>query len=276
MTESTAPIDALSESTRHLAATGYRVVLDGDRVEVHDADGGTTSYGIGTPEAFRVISDYWLRSGWDTKYVYSFSYMGRPIIQLPEDMIRLQEIIYQIKPDVIFETGVAHGGSMVFYAGLCRAMNHGRVIGVDIEIRPHNRSAIESHELYDLITLIEGSSIDDDIVAKVRSEISSDETAIVLLDSNHTRDHVRAELEAYADLVPIGSYIVACDGIMEGLEGAPRTREDWYWNNPSTAAKEFVAADDRFELVEPEFEFNEGTITDRVTYWPNAYLKRVR
>ncbi|MCA8960491.1 MAG: class I SAM-dependent methyltransferase [Planctomycetes bacterium] len=260
----------------HLSSTRSRVVLDGDRVELHDDTGGVTSHPIGSPEAFRVISDYWLRSGWDTKYVYSFSYLGRPIIQLPEDMIRMQEVIFSVEPDVLVETGVAHGGSLIFYSSLFRAMGKGRVVGVDIEIRPHNRAAIEAHELFDRITLIEGSSTDPDIVSQVKGQIASGERAMVILDSNHTRDHVRAELEAYADIVSVGSYLVACDGIMEGLVGAPRSNDDWEWNNPRTAAAEFVEADERFELVEPTFPFNEGQVTDRVTYCPGAFVKRVR
>ena len=133
------------------------ITIDGDRITVSEG-GETAEYGIGTPEAFALLSRLWLRAGWDTKYVYSFSWLGRPMIQLPEDMLRMQEVIYQVKPDVIIETGVAHGGSLVFHASLCHAMGRGRVIGVDIEIRPHNREAIEAHELFDLITLIEGDS----------------------------------------------------------------------------------------------------------------------
>src|SRR5690606_19131155 len=147
----------------------------------------------------------------DNKYVYGFSWMGRPIIQLPEDMIRIQEVVYRLKPDVIVETGVAHGGSLIFYASLCKAMERGRVIGIDIEIRPHNRKAIEAHELAGFITLVEGSSTDPAIVQEVKSLVAPGETAIVILDSNHSKQHVLDELEAYADLVSVGSYIVACD-----------------------------------------------------------------
>jgi len=150
--------------------------------------------------------------------------MGRPIIQLPEDIVRIQEVIYALQPDVIIETGVAHGGSLVFYASLFSAMGKGRVIGVDIEIRPHNRRAIEAHPLSRLITLIEGSSIEPETIARVKAQIRLGEKVMVILDSNHTRDHVRAELEAYAPLVAIGSYIVACDGIVRDLQGAPRGR----------------------------------------------------
>ncbi len=132
-----------------------KVDLDQSTVSI-DEDGVTRLYGLDTPQAFKIVSDIWLRAGWDNKYVYSFTWLGRPIIQLPEDLIRIQEVIYLVRPDVIIETGVAHGGSLVFYASLCKAMDGGRVIGVDIEIRPHNRAAIESHPLFPFITLIEG------------------------------------------------------------------------------------------------------------------------
>jgi cephalosporin hydroxylase len=234
------------------------------------------TFPIGTQEAFMAISKAWLRSGWDTKYVYSFTWLGRPIIQLPEDMFRIQEVIYKIKPDVIIETGVAHGGSLVFYATLCKAMGQGRVIGVDIEIRPHNRRAIESHELSDFITLIEGNSVDEKTVETVKSLVKPGEKVIVILDSNHTKQHVLAELRSYSELVSVGSYIVVCDGIMEDLVGAPRSREDWSWNNPKSAAEEFVKENDNFIIEEPEFLFNEGIITKRVTYWKGGFLRRIK
>lgn len=226
------------------------------------------------PKAFEIISDAWLRAGWDTKYVYGFSWLGRPVIQLPEDMIRIQEVIYEIKPDVIVETGIAHGGSLIFYASLCTAIGKGRVIGIDIEIRPSNREAIENHRMSPMITMIEGSSVDTEVVRAVKDQIGSGEKVLVLLDSNHLKDHVLAELEAYSGLVSPGSYIVACDGIMEHVVGAPRTERDWHWNNPLSAIDEFLAVHPDFECVEPEWPFNEGSILSRVTYWPRAFLKR--
>jgi len=238
-------------------------------------ENGTVQHPLASPEAFSAVSAAWLRCGWDTKYVYGFSWLGRPIIQLPDDMFRLQEVIYRVKPDVILETGIAHGGSLIFHAGLCKAMGKGRVIGVDIEIRPHNRAAIEAHELASHITMIEGSSIDAGIVGKVRSLIAPGERTIVILDSNHTKAHVLGELAAYGEMVSVGSYAVACDGIMGRLAGAPRGAPEWSWDNPTEAAKEFAAADPRFVIEEPAFPFNEGMITERVTYWPGAYLKRV-
>ena len=211
----------------------------------------------------------------DTKYVYSFTWLGRPIIQLPEDMIRIQEVVYDVKPDVIIETGIAHGGSLVFYAGILKAMGNGRVIGIDIEIRLHNRKAIEDHELFEHITLIEGSSVDSKIQNEVKCLVKPGEKVLVLLDSNHTKQHVLAELNMYSNLVSVGSYIVATDGIMKDLVGAPRSSEDWSWNNPKAAVDEFIKHHKNFIVEEPKFPFNEGCVTERVTYWPGAYLKRI-
>ncbi len=153
-------------------------------------------------------------------------------------------------------------------------MGHGRVIGIDIEIRPHNRLAIEKHELFDLITLVEGSSIDPTTLAIVHKEVGS-ASALVLLDSDHSYTHVLSELRAYAPLVSLGSYIVASDGIMQDLVGAPRSKGDWGTNNPQAAARTFLGEREDFQCLEPQFPFNEGLVTERVTYWPNAFLKRV-
>ena len=236
---------------------------------------GERTYPFDSPEAFRLVSEAWLRLGWDQKYVYSFTWLGRPVIQLPEDLIRVQEVIAAVGPDVIIETGVAHGGSLVFYATLCKALERGRVIGVDIEIRPHNRRAIEAHPLSGLIDLIEGDSAAPETVAQVAAQVAPGQTTLVLLDSNHERDHVLAELRAYADLVSPGSYIVVADAIMESLAGAPRSKPDWEWNNPAAAVDEFLGEDARFVRAEPDFAFNEGVVTERVTYWPGGYLRRV-
>ena len=249
--------------------------LEKDTVTIVE-NGERVTHSVGSAEAFAAISNIWLRSGWDTKYVYSFTWLGRPIIQLPEDMFRLQEVICRIKPDVIIETGVAHGGSLVFYASLCKATDSGRVIGIDIEIRPHNRKAIEEHELYEYITLIEGNSIDEQVLAEVKSLLEPAESVFVVLDSNHTKQHVLGELWAYSEFVSVDSYIVACDGIMETLVGAPRSSDDWSWNNPKAAAEEFAGNNDNYVLEEPEFSFNEGSVTKRVTYLPSAFLRRIK
>jgi cephalosporin hydroxylase len=255
-----------------------KIVIDLSRdvVEVED-DGAPRKMALASPEAFSAISKAWLRCGWDNKYVYSFSWMGRPIIQLPDDMIRIQEVIYAVKPDVIIETGIAHGGSLVYYASLCKAMGKGRIIGIDVEIRPHNRKAIEAHELASLLTLIEGSSSDPETVRQVAAALKpQDSKVLVFLDSCHTKAHVLAELEAYSKFVSVGSYIVAMDGIQKDLVGAPRSQPDWAHNNPTEAAKEFAAKHPEFVIEDPALPFNEGGVTEKVTYWPGAYLKRVR
>jgi cephalosporin hydroxylase len=251
--------------------------IDFSKGEVRVRDGETvTSAAVGSPESFEAISRAWLRSGWDAKYVYAFSWLGRPIIQLPEDLIRLQEIIFTVQPNVILETGVAHGGGLIFYASLCKAIGKGRVIGIDIDIRPHNRRALEQHFLSSYITLIEGSSIEPVVLAQVKQHIKPSDSVLVLLDSAHDKAHVLAELHAYAPVVSVGSYLVAMDGIMAEVVGAPRTKPEWAWDNPKEAALTFVAANADFEIVEPPFLFNEGTIRSRVTYWPGAFVKRVR
>ena len=253
-----------------------KIEIDTDEAIVRvTGPAATQEHPLESAEAFDAVSDAWLRAGWDAKHVYSFAWLGRPIIQLPEDMVRAQEVIYTVKPDVIIETGIAHGGSLVFYATLCRAMGRGRVIGVDVEIRPHNREALEQHELFDLITLFEGSSTDESVLEQLRAVVGPSETALVLLDSNHTREHVRAELEAYAPFVSVGSYLVAADGIMEFVVGAPRTRPEWTHDNPRQAVRDFLRDHEEFVLEQPPFPFNEGLVTRPVTYWPDGWLRRV-
>ncbi|MEJ0019676.1 MAG: CmcI family methyltransferase [Acetobacteraceae bacterium] len=151
-------------------------------VTISHADGTAAQYALDTPEAFEAVSAAWLRCGWDVKYVYGFTWMGRPMIQLPEDMIRIQEVIWRLRPDVVIETGVAHGGSLIFYASLFEAMGHGRAIGVDIDIRRHNRTAIEAHRLSRRITLVEGSSTAPGTLAVVRHTISPGDSVLVILD----------------------------------------------------------------------------------------------
>lgn len=255
--------------------TRLSVDFDAGSVTFESPSQGSKTVPIGSPEGFAAISAAYLRTGWDNKYVYSFTWMGRPIIQLPDDAFRIQELIFALQPDVIVETGVAHGGSAVFYASVCKLMGRGRVIGVELELRPHNRQAIESHPLKPLITIVEGSSTAPETLDKVKAQIAPGEKVLVLLDSRHTRDHVAAELEAYAPLVSLGSYIVAMDGIMQHLTGAPRSGPDWATNNPVQAARDFAARRKDFALGDPPLPFNEGNITARVTYSPDSYLKRI-
>ena len=252
-----------------------RLLIDTDaKTLTRDDRGETRVVDLYSREAFELLSEQWVKIGWNEKYEYSFTWLGRPIIQLPEDMVRMQEVLYTVQPDVVVETGVAHGGSLIFYASLFKAMGKGRVIGIDIEIRPHNRSAIEAHPLFPLITLIEGSSTSAEVLSQVKSLIAPNEKVLVILDSNHTRKHVAAELAAYAPLVTAGSYLVATDGVMEILADVPRGKADWRTDNPKAAAEDFAKSQSQFVLEEPRFAFNEGNIHSRITHWPSAFLRR--
>jgi cephalosporin hydroxylase len=227
-------------------------------------------------EAFELISHLWLKTSWNQKYSYTFTWLGRPIIQHPEDLVRLQEVIFALRPDIIIETGVAHGGSLIFYASLFKAMGvQGRVVGIDIEIRPQNRKAIESHELADYISLMEGDSVSSEVVASTRELVRPGDNVMIILDSSHTKAHVLKELEAYAPLVSPHSYIVATDGIMGLVHDTPRGQPEWSADNPTQAAREFAARHPEFVLEEPKWRFNESELDRTITAWPGAWLKRI-
>lgn len=248
-----------------------KIEIDTDTGEIVAGD---LRLSIWSDEGFALLSDLWLKSGWNQKHVYTFTWFGVPVIQLPEDMIRFQEAVFRLRPDVIVETGIAHGGSLVFSASLCRLMGKGRVIGIDIDIRAHNRARLEAHPLIDLIAMFEGSSTDPEIVAAVSAAIRPGERVLVVLDSNHTYDHVMGELQAYAPLVTPDSYIVATDGIMRQVADAPRAGENWRSDNPAAAARDFAAQNPEFVLEPPDWAFNESTLTSPITHWPDAWLKR--
>lgn len=244
------------------------------KILIQEIDGKSREIDLYSKEAFEIISQQWLKVGWNQKYVYTFTWMGRPIIQLPEDIVRIQEVIYRLKPDVIIETGIAHGGSLIFYASLCKIMKKGRVIGIDIEIRPHNRKAIEAHDLFPLITLIEDSSIAPETLKQVKELVKPGECVLVILDSCHTKQHVLDELESYHDLITSGSYIVATDGIMKYVYDVPRGKPEWAWDNPVEAVNDFTKKHPEFVLEQPTWLFNESELTKNVTHWPCAFLKK--
>ncbi|MCI4663224.1 MAG: cephalosporin hydroxylase family protein [Neomegalonema sp.] len=242
---------------------------------VEDAN-GVDMMSLYSDRAFKVLSKQWVNVGWVQKHCYTFSWMGRPIIQLPDDMIRIQEMICRLKPDVIIETGVAHGGSLIYYASIAKAMDlPTRIVGVDIEIRPHNREAIEAHPLFDRITLIEGGSTEKSTLTQVGKHVKKKDTVLVILDSDHSRDHVLAELRAYSKWVSRDSYIVSTDGVMQQLARLPRAGADWDENNPVAANEIFVEENPDFVIEEPEWPFNESTLDFRVTHWPKCWLRRI-
>lgn len=240
-----------------------------------EENGGNRELALYSDEAFELIARQYVRVGWNQKHTYTFSWMGRPVIQFPDDMIRMQEVIYRVQPDLIVETGIAHGGSLIFYASLFEAMGNGHVLGVDIEIRAHNRLAIEEHELYHRIDMFEGSSTAPDIVAEVHQFAAGYERVLVILDSNHSYAHVMDELDAYSGLVTPGSYIVSTDGVMRDVADVPRAGEGWDTDNPATAAEDWVARHSNFVLEQPEWTFNESTLKHNVTHFPSAFLRSV-
>ena len=206
------------------------------------------------------------------QYSYNFSWMGRPIIQYPQDMMAMQEIIWNIQPDLIIETGIAHGGSLIYYASLLELIGKGEVLGIDIDIRQHNRIEIEKHPMFKRIKMIEGSSIDDNIANHIKQIAKDKEKVIVCLDSNHTHDHVFKELELYAPLVSLNSYIVVFDTIVEDLpEGYFSQKRPWgIGNNPRTAVNKFLKTNKSFIADE--------TIDNKllISVTPRGYLKRIK
>jgi len=225
-------------------------------------------------EAFEAISREWVRVGWALRYYHTFTWCGRPLLQLPEDLVRLQEVVYQVRPDAIIETGVFDGGSLLFHASLCEAMGKGRVIGIDVAIREGVREALRDHQLAHRVELIEGDSVSPEVMARVRGMVRDGETVLVILDSNHAKAHVVAELEAYSPLVKKGSCIVAADGIMRDLADVPGGEADWAWDHPAAAARDFVARHPEFEMRQPEWKVNTSPLAQNVTYWPDGWLWR--
>jgi len=210
------------------------------------------------------------------KYSYNFSWLGRPIIQYPQDIIAMQEIIWSVKPDLIIETGIAHGGSLIFSASMlelnaaCGGPDDAEILGIDIDIRPHNRVAIETHPMAKRITMIQGSSIENEIIKQVKNRAAGKQRILVCLDSNHTHEHVLAELNAYAALVSVGSYCVVFDTIIEDMPGEMFPDRPWgQGNNPKTAVREFL-------INHPEFEIDKSIQNKLlITVAPDGYLKRI-
>jgi cephalosporin hydroxylase len=205
------------------------------------------------------------------RYSANFSWLGRPVIQIPQDLMAVQEIIWDIQPDAIIETGIAHGGSLIFYASMLELVGKGNVIGIDIDIRAHNRVKIENHPLYKRITMIEGSSISQDVIVKARSLIKKADTVMVCLDSHHTHDHVLRELELYSPLVTAGSYCIVFDTGIEDLP--PHMIIDRPWgkgNNPKTAVWEFLKSNDRF-VIDKDIQTKL-----LITSAPDGYLRCVK
>ena len=242
---------------------------------------------MGADVNLRTLTKNYFNRLCDYKYSYHFNWMGRPIIQFPQDVVAMQEIIWDVKPDLIIETGIAHGGSLILSASLlahldlCEAIQSGivfdpksskrKVLGIDIDIRKHNRDAIEAHPMSAWIQMIEGSSISQEVISQIISIADNYSRILIFLDSNHTHDHVLAELQAYAPLTSVGSYCVVFDTIVEDMPKSMFPDRPWGpGNNPKTAVREYLKDHSEFE-VNKEIE-NKLLLTVA----PDGYLKKIR
>jgi cephalosporin hydroxylase len=232
---------------------------------------------LGADNDLKGYSRTWQVEAAKHNYIYNFSWLGRPIIQLPQDVFAMQELIWSIQPDLIIETGIAHGGSLIFSASMlelnaaCGGPADGEVLGIDIDIRAHNREAIEAHPMSRRIKMVQGSSIAPEIIEQVKTRAADKNRVLVCLDSNHTHDHVLTELEAYAPLTSVGSYCVVFDTAIEEVPASMSADRPWGpGNNPKTAVREFLKTTDRFEIDED--------IPNKflITVAPDGYLRCVK
>lgn len=220
---------------------------------------------------FADLSNRWMQRSIQHRYSYNFTWLGRPIIQYPQDLVAMQEVLWTVRPQLVIETGVAHGGSLIFYASILELLGEGRVLGIDIDIREHNRQAIEAHPMFSRIDLLQGSSISPSILEEVSRRVQGVGPVLVCLDSNHTHDHVLEELHRYADFVSVGSYLVVFDTIVEYLPADSNGQRPWGpGDNPWTAVQRFLELRDDFAL--------DSRLESKLclSVAPGGYLRRVR
>lgn len=257
-----------------------------NEIEKFKAEVKANVQGLMSDNDIQALSRIWVREIARHKYAYNFTWMGRPIIQFPQDMVAMQEVIWATKPDLIIETGIAHGGSLIFSASqlalldMCEAIetrdtldpkkSKRKVLGIDIDIRPHNREAIEAHPMASRIQMIQGSSIASEVIEQVYKVAKDYQRILVCLDSNHTHEHVLAELKAYAPLVSVGSYCVVMDTLVEDMPKEMFPDRPWGpGDNPKTAVWEYLKKN-------PEFEIDKSIQHKLlITVAPDGYLKRL-
>jgi cephalosporin hydroxylase len=231
---------------------------------------------LGDDKDVQALSRIWTRETNQHRYTYNFSWLGRPIIQYPQDMVAMQELMWEVKPDLIIETGIAHGGSLIFSASMLELVasctgSEGEVLGVDIDIRAHNRKAIEEHPMSKRISMIQGSSIAPEVIAQVVARAKGKKRILVILDSNHTHDHVLAELKAYAPLTSVGSYCIVFDTLIDDMPKRLLGERPWgHGDSPKTAVHEYLKSHDEF-VIDKSIEHKL-----LITVAPDGYLKRVR
>jgi cephalosporin hydroxylase len=267
---------AFSLADQHIRArVKMKLILDCDNQTLRiEQRGEVTEHPLYTKEAFELLSREWVRIGWSLEYYHTFTWLGLPILQLPEDLVRLQEVIHTLRPDVIVETGVCLGGSLLFHSSLLSLLGHGRVIGVERILAPETRERLIKHPLAQHIKLVEGDSTSAETLQKVRSHIAPSDKVMVILDSDHSADHVGKELKSYAPLVTPGSCILVEDAIMSDLRDVPGGHADWNWNHPGAAVRQFLAETSEFQLKTPPWLFNKSGLRSNITYWPDGWLWR--
>jgi len=233
-----------------------------------EENGNKRSVDIYSDEGYDLLAKLWTKSSCHHRIMYEPIWMGIPIIQFPGDVMMMQELIWKIRPDLIIETGVAHGGTAVFYASMLELLGRGKVIGIDVEIRQYNRIAIQGHPMSKRIELIEGSSIDKSVIDTVREKYANAEKVLVTLDSNHSYEHVLEELNLYSEFITPGSYIVAMDGAQAFVWDLPNGKPEWKLDNPLRAIEDFIKEN-------PEFEIDDHYNRLKITSNPNAFLRRL-
>lgn len=223
---------------------------------------------IFTDEGLALVAQLWERVSFHHRLVYEPTWLGIPIIQMSSDIVMMQELLWKVRPDVVIETGVAHGGSLILSASILELSGKGKVVGVDIDIRKHNELAIKSHPLSRRISLIQGSSIDLKTLKAVQQHIKSDDKVFVVLDSNHSYEHVLKELELFAPLVSRGSYLVVMDGVQEMLADNPTGKREWKKDNPLRAIRKFLSG-------RSDWEVDQTCLRLKTTYCPSGFLRKL-
>jgi cephalosporin hydroxylase len=235
-----------------------------------DAHGRTETVDVFSPEGLEMVSTLWTKLYAHYKLTHNCTWMGVPIIQFPEDIVMMQELIWKVRPDVIVECGFAHGGAALFYASLFELMGKGVVVGVDVDIRPYNRIAVENHPMGHRVRMVEGSSVEASTLERIRAHIGPGDKVMVLLDSDHSRAHVAREIDLYRTMVSPGSYLVVMDGAQALVWDTPDGRPEWKDDNPLAAIEAFMASPEG----RSEFEIDDPFTRLHVTSNPKAYLRR--
>lgn len=233
-----------------------------------DSGGSAHTVELYSREGLELLAQLWVKAAAQHKVMYEPTWMGVPIIQFPTDILMMQELMWKVQPDVIVECGVAHGGSAVFYASICELLGKGRVLGVEIDFRAHNRAALETHPMRKRIDIVDGSSTDPAVVKEVKRRVGDAERVLVVLDSNHSTQHVLRELDAYHDLVTPGSYLVAMDGAQAHVWDIPRGKLEWKDDNPLAAIRQWLPRHPEFR---PDPSFTRMLITSN----PEGFLRRI-